>query len=255
MATNRRRQLADETDETSTNTNPKSNALKIKLDHLNTFEPLTDKQKEFFDNYKRGDYFNILLGSAGTGKSFIALYKALEEVLARDNPFKKVVIVRSNVTSRDVGHLPGSLDEKMEQYEQPYIQICNDLFNRKDAYQRLKEQDYIEFVSTSFIRGTTFNNAVILVDEIQNMGWQELYTVTTRCGYNSKLIFCGDYKQNDLNKKTTDVSGLVKFHEVARMMGCTSFVEFSTADIVRSDLTKDFIIAAEKYEDDINGKI
>ena len=127
---------------------PISNSLKIKIDHLKTFQPLTDNQKKFFDAYNQGDYFIALHGVAGTGKTFIALYKALEEVLDKSNPFNKIIIVRSAVQTREMGHLPGSVNDKLEIYEQPYHQICHTLFERKDAYDRLVEQGYIEFMST-----------------------------------------------------------------------------------------------------------
>ena len=134
--------------------------LKIRIDSLRTFEPLTNNQKKFFDSYKRGDYFIALHGAAGTGKTFCALYKALEEILNKSNPFGKIIIVRSAVQSRDIGHLPGDVNEKMEIYQQPYVQICSTLFERKDAYDRLSEQGYIEFISTSFIRGLSWDDAI-----------------------------------------------------------------------------------------------
>jgi predicted ribonuclease YlaK len=149
-----------------------SNQLRIRLDNLKTFQPLTDNQKKFFDAYKRGDYFVALHGVAGTGKTFIALYKAIEEVLDKNNPFNKIIVVRSAVQSRDIGHLPGDVNEKMEIYQQPYRQICETLFGRKDAWDRLAEQHHIEFISTSFIRGMSFDNAIILVDEMQNLTFE-----------------------------------------------------------------------------------
>ena len=144
-------------------------ALKVRIDDLRTFDPLTDNQKKFFDAYKRGDYFVALHGVAGTGKTFCAMYKALEEVLDKSNPFNKIIIVRSAVQSREIGHLPGDVTEKMEIYQQPYVQICDTLFGRKDAYKRLEEQGYITFISTSFIRGMSFDDAIIIVDEMQNL--------------------------------------------------------------------------------------
>lgn len=229
--------------------NSNTHALKIKIDHLKTFEPLTDNQKKFYEAYKRGDYFVALHGVAGTGKTFIALYKALEEVLDKSNPFKKIIIVRSAVQSRDIGHLPGDAGEKMEIYEQPYRQICETLFDRRDAYQRLEEQGYISFISTSFIRGMSFDDAIIIVDEMQNMTFEEIDTVMTRVGYRSKIIWCGDYRQTDLNKKKNDVSGILKFFDVAYHMKAFTRIEFSVDDIVRSSLVKDYILAKLKYED------
>lgn len=225
-----------------------SGSLKIKLDHMKTFDPLTNNQKIFFDAYKRGDYFVALHGVAGTGKSFIAVYKALEEVLDRSNPFDKIIIVRSAVQGREIGHLPGDIEGKLDIYQQPYRQICETLFGRKDAYQRLEEQGHIEFISTSFIRGMTFDDAVIIVDEVQNMTFEEIDTVMTRVGHRSKIIWCGDYRQCDL-KKNNDKSGLLKFFEIAGLMKAFTRIEFTTQDIVRSSLVKDYILAKIQHED------
>jgi predicted ribonuclease YlaK len=226
-----------------------NNALRIKLDHLKTFDPLTENQKTFFDAYKRGDYFVALHGVAGTGKTFCALYKALEEVLDKNNPFHKIIIVRSAVQGREIGHLPGDVTEKMEIYQQPYVQICETLFGRKDAYTRLVEQNHIEFISTSFIRGMSFDDAIIIVDEMQNLTFEEIDTVMTRVGYRSKIIWCGDYRQTDLNKRKNDVTGILKFFDVANHMNAFTKIEFTVDDIVRSSLVREYIIAKLKYED------
>ncbi len=225
-----------------------NNSLKIRIDDLKTFQPLTENQKIFFDAYKRGDYFIALHGVAGTGKTFIALYKSLEEVLDKANPFKKIIVVRSAVQSREIGHLPGDVGEKMEIYQQPYRQICETLFARKDAWDRLEEQNYVEFISTSFIRGMSFDDAIIIVDEMQNMNFEEIDTVMTRVGYRSKIIWCGDYRQTDL-RKNNDKSGILKFFDIAHHMKAFTRVEFDANDIVRSSLVKDYIIAKMQYED------
>lgn len=219
-----------------------NNSLKIKLDHLKTFEPLTDNQSIFFDMYKGGGYFIGLWGSPGTGKTMISLYKAIEEVLSKDNPFKQVVVVRSIVPTRDVGFLPGTLEEKQEIYELPYKEICQTLFGRSDAWDRLKEQGHARFISTTAIRGISIDDAIIIVDESQNATWGELSTVMGRVGHRSKIIFCGDKFQNDLTKKG-DQSGLSTFLDVSRSMHEYQEVVFTPDDIVRSSLVKNFIIA------------
>jgi predicted ribonuclease YlaK len=226
-----------------------TNRLKLRLDDMKTFQPLTENQNKFFQAYKQGDYFIALHGVAGTGKTFSALYKAIEEVLDRSNTFEKIIVVRSAVQSREIGHLPGSIDEKMDIYQQPYRQICETLFGRKDAWDRLEEQGHIEFISTSFIRGMSFDNAIIIVDEMQNMTFEEIDTVMTRVGNQSKIIWCGDYRQTDLNKKKNDVSGLLKFFDIAYHMGAFTRIEFTPDDIVRSSLVKDYILAKLKFED------
>lgn len=222
-----------------------TNKLRVKLDDMEVIEPLTDNQRKFFDLYDDEYEFIGLFGSAGTGKTKISLYKALEEVLDKDNPYKQVIIVRSLVQTRDVGFLPGSLEEKQEIFELPYKQICESLFNRSDAYQRLKEQGVLKFISTTAIRGITIDDSVVIVDESANCNWSELSAIITRVGIRTKIIFCGDVFQNDLKNKN-EYSGLTKFIEVANKMPDFVKIQFTSDDIVRSDLVKQFIIACEE---------
>lgn len=246
-------QVEDTHTHSATQTRKPNNHLRLRLDDLKTFQPLTANQKKFFDAYKQGDYFVALHGVAGTGKTFCALYKAIEEVLDRANTFNKIIIVRSAVQGREIGHLPGDVNEKMEIYQQPYRQICNTLFDRRDAWDRLEEQHHIEFISTSFIRGMSFDDAIIIVDEMQNMTFEEIDTVMTRVGYRSKIIWCGDYRQTDLTKKKNDVTGILKFFDIAHHMKAFTRIEFTVDDIVRSSLVKDYIIAKMQHEDSEDG--
>ena len=227
-------------------TNTSTNKLKIRLDDMKTIDPLTENQRIFFDAYDESDIM-LLHGVAGTGKTFIALYHALEEVLDKSNPYKRVIIVRSAVPSREIGHLPGDEKEKTEVYTEPYIEICQDLFNRGDAYQRLEEQGAIKFLITSFVRGITLEDSIIIVDECQNMTDMELNSVITRVGNRSKIIFCGDFRQTDLYRKT-DMSGLKKFMAIADMMPSFKTFEFGVDDIVRSAIVKEYILARLDYE-------
>jgi phosphate starvation-inducible protein PhoH len=226
-----------------------SNRRKLRIDDLRTIEPLTDNQAKFFETYRQGKEIIILHGVAGTGKTFIALYKGLEEALDKSNPFDRVVLVRSSVQSREQGHLPGDASEKMAQFELPYTAICTNLFQGVAAsYEKLTEQGAIQFVSTSFVRGMTFDDAIVIVDECQNMSFEELDTIVTRVGDRSRIIFCGDYRQTDL-KKAGDKSGLIKFLDIIRLVKGQTRLEFGVDDIVRSPLVKNYIMARMEYED------
>lgn len=225
---------------------PVSNGLKVKLDHLRTFDPLTDNQAKFFEMYRGGGYFIGLFGSPGVGKTFLAMYRSIEEVLAKDNPFKQVVVVRSLVQLREIGHLPGNLEEKQEIYELPYKEICGTLFGRSDAWDRLKEQGHARFISTTAIRGISIDDSIIIVDEIQNCNWSEINTIVSRVGHRSKIIFCGDFKQTDLIKSNKDTSAFHDFRKVATSMSAFQEVYFTPNDIVRSSLVRDWIIACEQ---------
>jgi len=211
--------------------------------YIKEITPKTENQQIVFDSYYQNK--NLLLhGSAGTGKTFISLYLALNSILTK-NDFYKLAIVRSIVPTRDVGFLPGDLDRKIEVYELPYKQIVNDLFHRGDAYEILKKKRKIEFLSTSFIRGITFDNTIVLVDEVQNMSFHETDSVMTRIGNNCKIIFCGDFRQSDL-KKMDERQGLHNFMEILSGMKQFQHIEFEQKDIVRSSIVKDYIINKER---------
>lgn len=230
-------------------TPPKNNQCKIKIDDLITIGAMTETQGQFFSQYTSGATAMLLHGAAGTGKTFIALYKALEEVLQPDSKYQKVVIVRSAVPSRDIGHLPGDQEEKTAVYMQPYIDMCTSLIPKKrNAFKRLMDQNVVEWMITSFVRGITLDDAIIIVDECQNMNDMELNSVLTRVGENSKLIMCGDFRQSDLYKKG-DMSGLQKFMLIAEDMKSFKILEFSSDDIVRSKFVREYILARMRFED------
>lgn len=212
---------------------------------MREIEPITDTQEDLFDAYAQG--FNIAaVGTAGTGKTLCAMYLALNDVLTNRN-YNKVIIVRSAVQTREQGHMPGTKEQKEALYAAPYADIANDLFERGDAWQILQTKKQVEFITTSFIRGLTFDNAIIIVDECQSMTFHELDTVITRSGESSKIIFCGDTRQDDLksSRNRADVSGLAHFLNVLGKMESFDTVEFTPADIVRSGLVKEYILAKE----------
>jgi phosphate starvation-inducible PhoH-like protein len=219
----------------------------INTDLLNKIEPITDNQKILFDAYKEGK--NIFAyGAAGTGKTFVALYLALRDVLDERTPYDKVYIVRSLVSTREIGFLPGDHEDKSSLYQIPYKNMVKYMFEMAtDAdfemlYGNLKQQETIKFWSTSFIRGTTIDRAILLIDESQNLNFHELDSIITRVGEDCKIIFCGDATQTDL-QKTNEKNGILDFTKIIQQM-TESFqiVEFGVEDIVRSGLVKEYII-------------
>ncbi len=213
---------------------------------LKQFRPLTDNQRLTFDAYDQDQHL-LLVGTAGTGKSFLSIYLGMNDIMERKT-HDKMIIVRSVVPTRDMGFLPGSNKEKSKVYEAPYYSIFSELFGRGDAYEYMKTKNIVEFMTTSFVRGITINDAVIIVDEFQNMTPGELHSVFTRIGKNCKVVFAGDIKQNDLDGRR-DVSGFKDFFKVINKMRSFNVIEFNRDDIVRSDLVKEYIIAREDLED------
>lgn len=209
-------------------------------------KPITDNQKRAF-NYWNENKNLMLHGMPGTGKTFVALNLALKEALSPKSQIKKVFIIRSAVTGRDQGFMPGSAAQKMRYFEGPYQGICTKLFGRGDAYDVLKNRAVLTFSSTSFLRGETFDDCVIVVDECQNMSDQELHTIMTRVGENCRIIFSGDVKQDDLtSERKKEMSGLRSFLRILRNMNEFNFIEFDVNDIVRSDIVKSYIIERDK---------
>jgi len=219
----------------------------INTDYLLNIEPLTDNQKRLFDSYSENKHL-IAYGTAGTGKTFITLYNAIKDVLSTDTPYDRIYLVRSLVSTREIGFLPGDHEDKADIYQIPYKNMVKYMFQMpSDAdfemlYGNLKAQESIKFWSTSFIRGTTLDNAIVIVDEFQNLNFHELDSIITRIGENSKIMFCGDASQTDL-VKTNDRNGIVDFMNVLRKMPSFDIIEFGIDDIVRSGLVKEYIIA------------
>lgn len=208
---------------------------------LKYITPKTPNQEKAFEAFNDG--YNIFLhGCAGTGKTFISSYLALKEIEDRKNDFRKLVIIRAAQSSKDIGFLPGDEKRKLAVYEAAYKAICSELYGRDDAYEVLKQKGIIDFQSTSFLRGTTLDDAIILIDEVQNMSQQEWYTVLTRTGDNSRVVICGDTKQDDLTserfKQQTGITSLIRVFEA---MESTQLIHFEVEDIVRSGFVKDLV--------------
>ena len=219
----------------------------INNDLMRDVEPLTENQKLLYESYGKGQNI-VAYGCAGTGKTFITLYNALADVLDESTPYEKIYLVRSLVATREIGFLPGSHEDKADIYQIPYKNMVKYMFQMPSdsefemLYGNLKSQETIKFWSTSFLRGTTLDNSIIIVDEFQNLNFHELDSIITRVGENTKICFCGDASQSDL-QKTNERNGIVDFMSVLRKMPSFDIIEFGVDDIVRSGLVKEYIIA------------
>jgi predicted ribonuclease YlaK len=229
--------------------NPKQMKRKkpISSDYLLNIEPLTDNQRIMFEEYGRGQ--NIFAyGAAGTGKTFLALYLALRDVLDEHTPYEKVYVVRSLVATREIGFLPGTHEDKASLYQIPYKNMVKYMFEMPNdgafdmLYENLKAQETISFWSTSFLRGTTLDKAIVIVDECQNLNFHELDSIITRVGEDTKILFCGDASQSDL-QRSNERSGIIDFQRILQQMKEFSLVEYGVNDIVRSGLIKSYLIA------------
>ena len=222
-----------------------NNNKRISKMNLKKIEAMTDSQQQAIDSYESGQHL-LLHGMAGTGKTFLSMYLGLRDIEERFEQKTRLVIIRSVVPTRDMGFLPGSQKEKMAAYEQPYKGICTELYGRGDAYEILKNKGSIEFISTSFIRGITLDNAVILVDECQNMNFHELDSVITRLGDNVQVIFSGDFRQSDF-RWDDEKAGIKDFIQIISRMDKFDPIEYYAHDIVRSAMVKDYIIERANY--------
>lgn len=214
---------------------------------LKIISPLTPVQHDFFQDFISGK--NICgHGSAGTGKTFIAIYLALNEILRKDTPHKQIIIIRSAVSTRDLGFMPGTLEEKTALYEAPYKDMFVELLGRYSSYDDMKEAGKVEFCTTSFVRGLTWDNAIVIIDESQNMTFHEINSIMTRVGVNTRIIVVGDSIQSDLDHKARkqDSSGLKEFIKVVLTMKEFSVLKFTKNDIVRSEFVKSWIVACEE---------
>ena len=219
----------------------------INADYLVDIEPITDNQKVLFDSYAE-DKNIIAYGSAGTGKTFITLYNAIKDVLDENTSYEKIYMVRSLVSTREIGFLPGDHEDKSSLYQIPYKHMVKYMFEMPTEadfemlYGNLKSQGTIDFWSTSFIRGTTFDKAIVIVDEYQNLNFHELDSIITRVGQDSKIMFCGDATQSDL-VKTNEKNGVIDFMKILRIMPSVDIIEFGVEDIVRSGFVKEYLLA------------
>lgn len=220
----------------------------VRYENLKVVEPLTLTQKKVFAAYKKKNHL-CLSGAAGTGKTFMALYLALEEVMKGESPYEKIIIVRSIVPTRDIGFLPGDRSEKEATYLSPYISILAELFGDKLAWNKLVAKGTIEFLTTSFVRGITLRKSIVIVDEMQNLTFHELDSIITRLGEDCRFIVCGDYYQSDL-EKSKDRSGILEFMKIISQLKYFHQAEFHWQDIVRSGIVRDYIMTKELIHKD-----
>ena len=242
--------MAKKTTENTTFSNVKAKRLRkkkpINSEMMVDIKPLTPSQETVFEYWNNNKNL-FMYGAAGTGKTFIALYLALNEVLKNDSPYEKVYIVRSLVSTREIGFLPGDHEDKSYLYQIPYTNMVRYMFEMPDdnsfemLYGNLKAQETISFWSTSFIRGTTLDRAIVIVDECQNLNFHELDSIITRVGEDTRIIFCGDANQTDL-VKTNERNGIHNFMNILRLMNEFGMVEFGVEDIVRSGLIRSYLL-------------
>ena len=222
----------------------------ITYNNLTKINPVTDGQKEVFDTWKNGQN-QFLFGCAGTGKTFISLYLSLQQVLNNETPYDKVIVVRSLIPTREIGFLPGDEEDKAALYQVPYANMMQFMFEQPNEqafsmlYERIKQQGSFYFLSTSFLRGLTFDNSIIIVDECQNLNFHELDTIITRVGQDSKIFFCGDFSQTDLTKMN-ERNGLMDFLQILQEMDEFNCTEFNIGDIVRSGFVRNYLIQKTK---------
>jgi len=222
----------------------------ITYNQLSTIKPVTDSQKIVFESWKKG-LNQFLFGCAGTGKTFVSLYLALQDVLKNETPYDKVIVVRSLIPTREIGFLPGDEEDKAALYQVPYSNMMQFMFEQPNEqafsmlYDRLKAQGSFYFLSTSFLRGLTFDNSIIIVDECQNLNFHELDTIITRVGQDSKIVFCGDFGQSDLTRMN-EKNGLMNFLQILQEMNEFNCTEFDIGDIVRSGFVRSYLIQKTK---------
>ena len=228
----------------------KKQKLEIGSGNLISIKPITDNQKIVFETWKQKKN-QFLFGCAGTGKTFISLYLALQDVMNLQTKYDKVVLVRSLIPTREIGFLPGDEEDKAALYQVPYANMVQFMFQQPNEqafnmlYDKLKQQGSLYFLSTSFLRGLTFDNSIIIVDECQNLNFHELDTIITRVGQDSKIVFCGDFGQSDLSK-TSEKNGLHDFLRILEEMEEFNCVEFDIGDIVRSGFVRNYLIQKTK---------
>jgi phosphate starvation-inducible PhoH-like protein len=225
----------------STKSARKRNVQESNVEPIRGFDSIQPKnmaQQIYLEAIERSDVvFGI--GSAGTGKTYVAASYAAEKLYYRET--SKIIVTRPNVeASRSLGFLPGELEEKYAPYLEPFEGVFIRAFG-KSLYELFKKRGQIDPRPLGFMRGATFDDAIVLVDECQNMTEKEFKLLLTRIGHNSKVIFSGDSRQVDIPD-----SGLMSTIQRLQYIPSIEVVEFYPSDIVRSDLCKQIILEYER---------
>lgn len=210
------------------------------------FKP-TKKQQEFIQAINNSTV-TISHGSAGTGKTMTALYAALQEVFKVYN--KKIILIRPifESASKELGSLPGDLDEKIAPHMKPFMYTLSELLGDTKTVGQLISNNKINFEVLNYLRGITLNNAVIICDEAQNMTLEEMMLALTRLGKNSKIIFTGDFYQTDLRKAK---GSIMKFADMIKEVNGVSKFTFTSADVMRNPLLIEVTKIWEEYKNKI----
>jgi predicted ribonuclease YlaK len=227
-------------------TRKKTASAEAKSQHFSVkkIKPLTENQEKTFNEYEEGNHL-VLSGSAGSGKSFLAMYLGLKDLLQENSHYNKLIIIRSAVPSRDLGFVPGTLEEKAKIYQEPYMNIVNELIGRGDAWHFLMNKEIVQFQTTSFLRGLTFSDCIIVFDEFQSATFHEIDTVLTRVGDNCRFMLCGDFNQNDLNIKK-EKSGFTDVIKILDKLDNIAHIKFGIQDVVRSGFVREYLKAKEE---------
>ena len=226
---------------------PQVDMLSEYSNNMRDIKPITDSQIEAYEQWDKGRNL-ILSGAAGSGKTFIALYLALQELIK--NRKKRLVILRSVVPTRDIGFLPGTQEEKEAAYLTPYIGVISEIFkNNPTLFTSFLKNGTIEFLTTSYIRGITLKDAIVVVDEFQNCNFHELDSIITRIGKGSRVIFSGDYYQSDFTNRK-EKEGIGEFLKIIESLKHFKKIEFTWKDCVRSGMVRDYLMTKEKMIED-----
>lgn len=226
---------------------PQVDMLSEYSNNMRDIRPITDSQIEAYEQWDKGRNL-ILSGAAGSGKTFIALYLALQELIK--NRKKRLVILRSVVPTRDIGFLPGTQEEKEAAYLTPYIGVISEIFkNNPTLFTSFLKSGTVEFLTTSYIRGITLKDAIVVVDEFQNCNFHELDSIITRIGKGSRVIFSGDYYQSDFTNRK-EKEGIGEFLKIIESLKHFKKIDFTWKDCVRSGMVRDYLMTKEKMIED-----